>query len=105
MIGNGIIQRKLALLDDQVLKIQQHFQGMSLERFSADWAQRSIAERSIQVAVELVIDIAERILALRNAGPAATASEAIEKLAGIGVLPSPQPYGKMDRLRNLVVHE
>ena len=59
----------------------------------------------IQVMVEIVIDIAERIIALENAGPAATAAEAIERLEDLNVLKSTQPYEDMVKFRNLLVHQ
>lgn len=44
-----------------------------------------MAERSLQVMSEIPIDISERILALRPAGPAATAAEGLTKVAELGV--------------------
>ena len=50
-----------------------------------------MAERALQVATEILIDIAERILALEKAGPAASAAEAIESLVRLQVIQSEQP--------------
>ena len=102
---NGVIQRKLALLDEQVSNLQQLFKGVTKEQFCDDWVLRSAAERALQVAAEIMIDVAERILALHNAGPVATAAEAIERLVPLGVLKSAQPYVGIVRLRNLIVHQ
>ncbi|MBN1359610.1 MAG: DUF86 domain-containing protein [Sedimentisphaerales bacterium] len=105
MKPNGIIQRKLSLLDDQVLQLRQHLAGVSREKFRDDWVLRSMAERALQVAIEIVIDIAERLLAGAGAGPAATAAEAIDKCVQLGLLQSTSPYKDMVRYRNLIVHE
>ena len=102
---NGVIQRKLALLDDQVVRLQKHLEGVSLSQFSEDWVLRSMAERALQVAVEIVIDIAERLIALRGAGPVATAAAAIDKCVEMGLLSAAEPYKAMVRYRNLIVHE
>lgn len=102
---NGVIQRKLALLDDRILRLKNYVEGMTKSRFIGDWAARSVAERTLQVSAEIVIDIAERIIALENAGPVAGAAAAIEKLHQLGVLSSPDPYRSIVRLRNLIVHE
>lgn len=102
---NGVIQRKLALLDDQVLRLQTHLRDIPRERFVEDWVLRSMAERALQVAVEIVIDIAERIVSIENAGPAATAGEAIQKLVELGILRNMEPYRKMVGFRNLIVHQ
>ena len=102
---NGIIDRKLTLLDDQVTRLSKHLAGMSSAQFREDWAARCVAERAMQVAVEIVIDVAERIIAIKGAGPVATATGAIERLADLGVLVSIDPYRDMVRFRNLIVHE
>ncbi len=102
--GNGVIQRKLALLDSQVLRLREHMAGMSIEPFRENWAVRAVAERTLQVCAEIMIDVAERLLALADAGPAATAAEAIEKLVQLGILTQAEPYRSMVRMRNIIVH-
>ena len=102
---NGVIQRKLALLDTQVLKLEDSLKAVPLAEFEKSWVLRSMAERALQVAAEILIDIAERILALENAGPAATSAEALESLVRLGLLKSAQPYINITRFRNLIVHQ
>jgi uncharacterized protein YutE (UPF0331/DUF86 family) len=105
MKNNGVIQRKLALLDDQVQKLKYHTKGISFSEFKEDWVIRSMAERALQICAEIIIDIAERLIALNHAGPVATAAEAIDKLKTLGIIESIEPYRSMVRLRNLIVHE
>ena len=100
---NGVIQRKLALLDKQVQRLQASLKGISCEEFSQSWEKRSMTERALQVAVEIIIDVAERIIALDGAGPVATA--AMQSLERLGVLESQNPYVDMVRFRNLIVHQ
>lgn len=102
---NGVVQRKLALLDEQVHKLETHTKGLSFKDFEEDWVIRSMTERALQVAAEIMIDIAERIIAIEHAGPVASAAEAIKKLADLKVLSSGKPYTSIVRLRNLIVHE
>ena len=64
-----------------------------------------MAERVLQVMVEIVVDIAERIIALENAGPTATSAEAIDRLVELNVLKSTKPYSDMVKFRNLIVHQ
>jgi uncharacterized protein YutE (UPF0331/DUF86 family) len=92
-------------LDTQVLKLEESLRNVSLSEFEQNWILRSMAERALQVAAEILIDIAERILALEKAGPAATAAEAMESLVRLGVLKSAQPYINITRFRNLIVHQ
>ncbi len=105
MKANGVIQRKLALLDKHLLNLRNEFKGVSLEDFRESWVLQRMAERVLQVMIEICIDVAERIIALKGAGPAATGSEAIEKLAALDVIQSAQPYAEMVRFRNLIVHQ
>lgn len=102
---NGVIQRKLALLDDQVLRLKSHTSGADAASFAEDWALRSMTERAVQVAAEIMIDICERIIALEGAGPVASAADAVEKLVELRVLASSEPYRSIVRFRNLIVHE
>lgn len=102
---NGVIQRKFALLDKQLLQLKKHTKDIDFDLFKDDWVMRSMTERALQVMVEIVIDVAERIIAIENAGPAATSAEAIEKLVELNVLKSTLPYSDMVKFRNLIVHQ
>ena len=102
---NGVIQRKFALLDKHLLELQKHLKNVDFSHFKDDWASRCMAERALQVMVEIVIDIAERIIALEGAGPVATAAESLERLVDLKVIKSSQPYTNMVRFRNLIVHQ
>lgn len=102
---NGVIQRKLCLLDDQVVKLQKHLAGVAFKEFAESWMLRCMAERALQVSAEIIIDIAERIIAIENAGPVASASAAIDKLVDIGVLAASEPYRGIVKFRNLIVHQ
>ena len=105
MQANGVVDRKLALLDRQIMRLQEALNGVSQEQFAESWEKRTLSERALQVCVEIVIDVAERIIALRRAGPVATAADAIERLVDLGVLSSTEPYQNMVRFRNLIVHQ
>lgn len=102
---NGVIQRKLALLDSQVLKISEHLVPISWKEFSDSWTYQTMAERALQVSIETVIDVAERIIALEGAGPAATGRESLDKLKALGIIRDPTPYQRMVGMRNIIVHE
>ena len=104
LIWNGVIQRKLALLDQQVARLEDHVRGVTRERFVRDWAMRTLSERAVQVCAEIMIDVAERIIALAGAGPTATAAEAIERLVQLKVLQNAEPYRSIVRMRNFLVH-
>ena len=102
---NGVIQRKFALLDKQFVRLKSHTKDIDFDTFANDWVMRSMAERALQVMVGIVIDIAERIIAIENAGPTATSAEAIDLLVDLNILKSPKPYRDMVKFRNLIVHQ
>jgi uncharacterized protein YutE (UPF0331/DUF86 family) len=93
------------LLNKQLVKLEEYLQGVSYAEFSASWAHRSLSERALQVSVEIIIDIAVRIISLDGKGPVSSASEAIECLVSMGVLKSADPYVNMVRFRNVIVHQ
>ncbi|MDE0222768.1 MAG: DUF86 domain-containing protein [Spirochaetaceae bacterium] len=104
MAVNGVIQRKFALLDQHLIELRGAIEGVGREEFSANWRLRLMTERSLQVMAEILIDVAERMLALRGAGPAATAAEALTKIANLGVIRDADRYAAIVRFRNLIVH-
>ena len=102
---NGVIHRKLALLDRQVREIKKALDEISYTDFAASWEKRSMTERALQVSIEIIIDVADRIIAIEGAGPVASAAEAIENLVSLNIIESDKPYVDMVRFRNLIVHQ
>ena len=86
------------------MRLKEHLGAFSCEQFAQNLALRTISERAIQVCVEIMIDVAERVIAHAGAGPTATAAEAIDRLVQLRVLRDAEPYRSMVRMRNLIVH-
>ena len=102
---NGVVQRKLALLDHRVLRLEKELTDVARQKFVDDWCLRSMTERELQVSIEIVIDVAERIIAIMKAGPTSTAGDAIRRLVDLHVIKSDEPYVDMVRFRNMIVHQ
>lgn len=102
---NAVIHRKFALLDKYLLQLQRELKDVDIEAFKNDWALQRMTERVLQVMLEVVVDITERIIASKGAGPAATAAEAIEKLVELRVIKSAKLYTNMVKFRNIIVHQ
>ncbi len=100
---NGIILSKISVIEEYVLKLQNYVPA-SFDQFQADWGLRKIWERSLQVMIEVMIDIAERIIATKDVVPQKTAAETMKKLRELGIIKNDDTYIKMVRFRNLVVH-
>ena len=102
---NGVIQRKFALLNDHVQEIRRHLSSMDYPEFLASRVSRLATERALQLCAEIVIDVAERVIAIERAGPVASAAEAMTRLQKLGVIRDAEPYIGIVRFRNLIVHE
>ena len=102
---NAVVHRKFALLDKYLIQLQNQLKDVNLSAFKSDWALQRMTERVLQVMVEVVVDVTERIIASKGAGPAATAAEALEKLVELRVIKSAKPYTNMVRFRNLIIHQ
>jgi len=102
---NGVIQKKLAIMDERVSWLETRFASESFEAFRSSWELQAAAERGLQIAIEVVIDVAERLLALHGRGPVASAAEAIRKCVELGVLDSEEPFTAMIGFRNFIVHQ
>lgn len=61
-------------------------------------------ERALQVSIEVMIDVSERILALNEIPPANTSAENLKKLEQIGVIRTFDDYVSMIKFRNFIVH-
>lgn len=100
---NGIIINKLSRVEIHLTRLEQII-PLSFEEYEKDWKSQMIAERILQILVEIIIDTANRIIALKGWGPVASSSEAVRLLAEKGVIPSEAPYHKMVKFRNFIVH-
>jgi uncharacterized protein YutE (UPF0331/DUF86 family) len=100
---NGVISGKLANLD-VILAELETTKPLTTEALQASWQLRKAIERNIQLAVEIVLDICHRLIALEGRAPTPTSRGAVEAVAQIGVLSSAEPYKQMVGMRNILVH-
>jgi uncharacterized protein YutE (UPF0331/DUF86 family) len=100
---NGVIAQKLQTLDEILTELRSLGQ-VDATLLRGDWRTRRAVERDLQVLVEIVIDICQRLISLANQAPAATGVDAIERCIQLGVLADDDVYRQMVRFRNFVVH-
>ena len=100
---NGVIAQKLQVLD-QVLAEVKSLGEISVRQLNEDWRTRRAVERDLQVLVEIVIDICQRLISLSGQSPVTTGTEAIERCIQLGALSRYGAYDKMVRFRNFIVH-
>ncbi len=106
MVDRDLLLRKLANLD-QYLTQMTEYRDITIEKYSQDWKTQRIVERTLQIAIEVCLDVATHLIADRGLRVPATYAEAFEVLGDAGLL---EPDLKdlmirMSRFRNLIVHE
>ncbi len=100
---NGIIERKLRIIDENISDILK-WNITSFQQLRENSMLQKATERSLQVSIEVMIDVSERILALNNILPANTSVENMNRLEELGVIKSADIYADMIRFRNFIVH-
>ncbi len=100
---NGVIEKKLRTIEEKIQNIED-WNITSFNKLSNSSLFQNATERALQVAIEVMIDVSERILSLENIAPQRTAAANMQKIQELGIL-SPDPeYLDMVRFRNFIVH-
>ena len=100
---NGVIAQKLQTLDKILVELRS-LGEVDAAQLRGDWRTRRAVERDLQVLVEIVIDICQRLISVSGQAPAATSAAAIERCIQLGALSDDEIYGQMVRFRNVVLH-
>lgn len=100
---NGIISKKIDTLYEE-LNLLHQFEQITIEQLSQDRMIKHALERSLQICVECMIDIANRIISLSDRAPTATAAEAMNVLEYLNIIKDASVYKKMIQFRNFIVH-
>ncbi len=103
MTSNAIIQRKLETFDDTLNKLRGYL-PVSYEKLCEDWGLQKIIERALQILVEIMIDIAQRIIAKKGDVPLQVSADAVRRLKSYGIIQDDETYAKMVQFRNFLVH-
>jgi len=91
---NGIIEKNSGFLN----KIDSYFE------FKESSLKINAVERALTVCVEIMIDVSERILALKQIAPKNSSIENFRELERLNIIQSFEKYADMIRFRNFVVH-
>lgn len=101
---NGVIFRKIEVIEETLRKLRE-LGDITTETLNNDFFLNKGIERSIQVCIEAVIDIAHRIISLESTAPCITAGEALDAIERLHVIDSASLYKPMVQFRNIVVHQ
>lgn len=100
---NGVVERKLRLLEHKLDDIKE-WKIEQYDVFKKSSLQINAVERALTVCVEIMIDISERILALKKRPPKNSSIENFQELEKLEVIQSYDRYADMVQFRNFVVH-
>jgi uncharacterized protein YutE (UPF0331/DUF86 family) len=100
---NGVIAQKLQSLDEIMMELRSLGQ-IDPSQLNDDWRTRRAVERDLQVLVEVVIDVCQRLISLAGQTPATTGGDAVERCIQLGALSDSDMYRKMVQFRNFIVH-
>ena len=100
---NGVIAQKLQNLDAVLVDLRS-LGCLKVQELEQDWRTKRAVERSLQILIEIVIDVCQRILSLESQAPAATGRDALDRVIQMGILGRHDAYSKMVQFRNFVVH-
>lgn len=106
MVDKTLILRKLAELEEYLGQIKE-FSAISAEEYSSDWKTRRIVERTLQIMIELCIDIAGHIISDRKLRVPVSYADTFKSLGEAGMI-TPKIIdimGKMAKFRNVIVHQ
>ncbi len=100
---NGVILKKLETLDEVLCELDSLGQ-VTVKQLQTYWVTRRAIERDLQIMVEIVIDVCQRIISLSGQSPPSSGAEAVTRCVALGALSSEEPYRRMVQFRNFIVH-
>jgi uncharacterized protein YutE (UPF0331/DUF86 family) len=105
MVDKNLILRKLADLGDLRGQLLE-YAGITARRYAADWKTQRIVERTLQMMVEICLDVANHIISDRGYRRPVGYADHFTVLRENGVLSArlAARMVKMAKFRNLIVH-
>lgn len=106
MVDRDLVLRRLALLESYLGQLAP-YRGIGVDVYRADWKTQRIVERTLHLAIEVCMDVADHLVADRRLRVPETGAEAFEILAEAGLLPAPlaTALASMVGFRNILVHD
>ncbi|MGH7339218.1 MAG: type VII toxin-antitoxin system HepT family RNase toxin [Candidatus Rokuibacteriota bacterium] len=106
MVDRDLVLRKLADLDLYLGQVSE-YRAIAADEYRRDWKTQRIVERTLQMAIEVCVDVANHVIADQGLRVPATYADAFDVLAEAGLLPGPErdTMVRIVGFRNVVVHE
>lgn len=100
---NGIVEKKLRLLEQKLAEIRE-WKISDYRKFKASSMQLNAVERALTVCIEIMIDVSERILSIKDIPPKDSSIENFQELEKLNYIASAAKYTEMVKFRNFIVH-
>ena len=106
LVDKRLVGRKLAQIDTYLNQIKE-FSKISLSRYKTDWKTERIVERTLQILIEVCIDIANHIISDNGMRLPTGYADTFKVLAENKVIDKKlfEKLEKMAKFRNVVVHQ
>lgn len=100
---NGVIAQKWQSLDSVLAELRS-LGRITASHLDQDWRTQKAVERNLQILVEIVMDVCQRLLSISGQAPATTGRDAVERAIGSGFISRRDAYYNMVQFRDCVVH-
>jgi len=106
VVDRDLLRRKLAELSEYATQASE-YRDLTVERYRADWKTQRIVERTLQMSIEVCLDVASHVLTDRGLRAPSTYAETFEVLVQAGLMSSDlgRVMIEMTGFRNVIVHE
>ena len=106
MVDRELLLRKAVALEQYLTELEE-FRNLEPETYRGDWKTQRIVERSLHLAIEACLDLADHLIADRRLRVPATQGETFEILRDARLLDSflATSLIQMAKFRNILVHD
>ncbi len=106
MVDKQLIGRKIAQVDEYLSQVKE-FSTLSLSSYKKDWKTQRIVERTLQILIEVCIDIANHIISDQGMRMPVGYADTFQVLMEHKVISRRlfNTMEKMAKFRNVVVHQ
>ena len=105
MVDRPLVLRKFAELERHLAQIQE-ITPITAEVYSKDWKVQRVAERTLQIMIELCVDIANHVISDKGYRVPVSYADTFKVLKEEGLLHGElqEALEKMAKFRNILVH-
>jgi uncharacterized protein YutE (UPF0331/DUF86 family) len=106
VVDRDLLLRRLADLEQDVEQVSE-FRAATVDQYRRDWKTQRIVERTLQMAIEACLDVANHVVADRQLRVASTYAEIFDVLGDAGLLERNlrEAMIRMAWFRNILVHD